>query len=1049
MNIKQDVHYAIKIKPFWLKDGVVDIPEIGLKNQVWAFVTDGYDLTDPVVEYNKDMLKIDGLNSISKQIDISAGGDFAFMQSTKFSLVNLDKFGNPLHSTILNMNDTIILGGSVVEYYVIINDVKTLIGTFRLDSFDFTDEEFTINLIDIHKNDDDVVVGGAFGNIKKLPLVDENSVNKSDIILYSCPITRLEIADDSDVYSVLEGSFYDVAGTTKEHIVAGNFHYLLRIQYDLDSLDIVNNSQFVEINDKYLTILEVTNDTDYINIKITGDLGLEDVANMFGNWEDVTDANLRDDLSSFDGSIVKFGKYAVKLDSNIDVDDIITIVDENGNEIDKSLLIEVDGVWYLPAQAVSKKVIDIPSNEVKWYSDTSWEPLAITDSDFTNTLSGAINNTADNKATIFRINTSGYYNNIASYNNVYLGVEVKPYLLEVNATTTWAYYQFRNFYDDCDDNNIGYNTDNDWTCLWNGRLFGWSNEDEEDHWCHPEYNQTSWDNLPTYTKYDNSSHSFYVSSNNNIYTNFLLTDYYSFDVLPVVNDKKYGYVRNTAGEIQEQKIPILRKSTSLTRPATNYEYTESDSDRYDGVNELTAGSYNVVLEDTGNMNNVRYSVHQFSDYGSDGDGIYDVIKYKSEEIKVNIKDQIETSPTLVIVAGMRSLTEKLMRLSFIRERKDTIGTDNWKQKSTTYEMEIDNDSAGKGADPVIFEQCRSWLKDTTDIGLAVADLKFYLVGEDVTDVVGGDKLFAQFKNEDTNTFDKLLSNLTNTAVSFFSHWNCGNYEKEPKNRWNIVTDLCKQSFLAGWSDVNGTPKFKEVGVWGLDAEPIIFSTTNVLNNKFSKLTQTQQSRVYNEYVLNFNYEGDTAQSQIIIQNVDADTYDSSFVVGISDSSFAERVWQKCHDSYMQNRVINKLPSDRANLKYAITKNFFYDTEEFDNTEEWAYELVEMLATWTGYRKFTLSVSVPLTYDNIQHDLMKDCIIRDDIITPNGAEGRGWITKIVLNPKKYTIDYTITLNTDFLAGYIPTYCGDIYEGREGAIDIIESDTPTDEIIEGEC
>lgn len=200
-----------------------------------------------------------------------------------------------------------------------------------------------------------------------------------------------------------------------------------------------------------------------------------------------------------------------------------------------------------------------------------------------------------------------------------------------------------------------------------------------------------------------------------------------------------------------------------------------------------------------------------------------------------------------------------------------------------------------------------------------------------------------------------------------------------------------------------------------------------------------------------------------VQKQNTATVDSdwrTYVIGISDYTTAKDLWDKAHNSYILNKRIRKLPSDRGTLQYCIETNFIdgpktnktlpYPQGSLD-TDEYALSYTNLLLDYTTKQKFTVSFQVPITKDLIKMELCDKVIFTDPIITPLENEyGKGRITNIQVNPAKGTITVGVLFDTlFFVAQSAIRMCGDIIETGYNVDNVIETGDNVDEILEGTC
>ncbi len=199
-----------------------------------------------------------------------------------------------------------------------------------------------------------------------------------------------------------------------------------------------------------------------------------------------------------------------------------------------------------------------------------------------------------------------------------------------------------------------------------------------------------------------------------------------------------------------------------------------------------------------------------------------------------------------------------------------------------------------------------------------------------------------------------------------------------------------------------------------------------------------------------------------MENTAVNNYWKDFVIGVDDYTSAKDLWDRAKNSYTLNKRIRKAPADRTQLEYAIETNFLdgpktnttkypqWNTASIDY-DEYAFKYTQQLVEWSTKQKLQVSYSVPITTDTIKIELMDNIFLSDPIITPAvGEYGKGWVTSIQLDPKKNQIKLTVTFEVlFFIPPTIIDQCGDIWERGYNTIDIIETGSQPDNILEGEC
>jgi len=156
---------------------------------------------------------------------------------------------------------------------------------------------------------------------------------------------------------------------------------------------------------------------------------------------------------------------------------------------------------------------------------------------------------------------------------------------------------------------------------------------------------------------------------------------------------------------------------------------------------------------------------------------------------------------------------------------------------------------------------------------------------------------------------------------------------------------------------------------------------------------------------------------------------------------ARAFWENGHLTWLQNKVVNNLPSTLANCLW------YRDLKEFDATNNGVlnssiHYYMEKLVLWITKAKNMISYSIPINKDNIKIELLDRVTFKDILITDNYPI-LGWVTGINDNLDKNVIDIEITT--------IPTELVPIYkiidekpDNVDGTID--EQPTPDDIIDE---
>lgn len=221
-------------------------------------------------------------------------------------------------------------------------------------------------------------------------------------------------------------------------------------------------------------------------------------------------------------------------------------------------------------------------------------------------------------------------------------------------------------------------------------------------------------------------------------------------------------------------------------------------------------------------------------------------------------------------------------------------------------------------------------------------------------------------------------------------------------------------------------------------DPVYENTT--ASKTYFYFTRSGGSYVWNSGdILNVNYT----------QFNTAEILWKTFVVGVNSYADAKDLWTLAHQSWMINKRIRKAPSDRTDLEWAVDLDTFYDTNSYDETEEYAYSYFKMLVEWTTRQKLQVNYDLPITVDTVKLNIVDNVLFNDAIILPNPSEfGEGWVTSVGVDTAKSIMKLGITFEPTFFAPPMPQITGvNIIETGSNEDDIIETGSNTDDIIEG--
>jgi len=485
-NTLNKIHYCIDINTGYTES---DNPYIGLKSGHIRYVTDNINI-DSLYTYEdgtsvdgvwyNDIVDKDGFGALGSKIDIVVGGDYAFLQSFNLTLVNRTQNGLPYHKVLENQGMYII--GSIVNVYVIIDKVLYSRWSGVIGGLKFDEKKFTYQCNDGHANKNNTIKNTIFGKVKRFKLNEVVDQNVKDDIrpVLQVPVTRLKppaSTDPSDhigfIKCNIHGTLTNWDWTKMQSNLTGSWGGDLNYQFDNKKIwqDTQKHILYIQNNVNvdfdtvhYLTFQKDTSESEPYKILdwyedreaglfkflIEGDTPLEQDEDQFGNWENITDTVAEAALKTFNGQLINFYNTGVKLNSNLDISQIVNIYDPYGVEVSKDLIFEFFGDYYLPEKIVSKTKYDIPYNKISFTygSDGSYDGMVL--SDFNNSYQGefkpsTLNDTKYIKA-MLDLNSATF--DTTKYDKVVLGYDytksVKDFTFQASAecNTCWLGIEF-------------------------------------------------------------------------------------------------------------------------------------------------------------------------------------------------------------------------------------------------------------------------------------------------------------------------------------------------------------------------------------------------------------------------------------------------------------------------------------------------------------------------------------------------------------------------------------------------------------------------------
>lgn len=1104
-NTLNKIHYCITIDT----KSEIDNPVIGMEAGVIKYVSDGLDMSTGFTYENDDpveglwysnIVKKDGFGKMGSSIDIIAGGDYAFLQSFALTLVNKTTSGSAYHKELYNAEATVV--GADVKVYVIIDGVLYSRWSGSASGVIFNDREFTFQCKDSHNNINNTLNDVSFGMIKRLTIVVDTDSEVSPIL--STPVTRVRFDSPLDDQFVLfddevigyesmieagvgDGSFNMLTQNTpfrdpQTPFQTRNYNFVgSSIQTDSEYYQVwfqrnnsVNMDEVVYVsvstdNDlkyslvSYDHITDLTNGNEMTRVLVKGKCPVIDAANQFGSFEDLWPGSAADlETREFDGTVVNLFNSGVKLLDGVNKDYIVDIVDKDGNSIDLSVLSTINGETYLPFSIQTFKSFPVQNSKIAMYNDSNENFNNISLDDFTNSYRGEIEPTETAKISHLLIDLSGIAINYGNYDKVFLGTQIKR---------KEAGRAFRGFWD-----NTGINTGERFAIS----PWGANSRGIRDIWVDGEIVNEEVEN--NFVDYQNA-----------------LSDRISIDIGSVYQDSKYGLVHDSSVGIVSQVAPFGLKTRFQTIGLEYWEWFDSaGSSNLPESLYLYSADFPSILVNSGFSisNNVLRSSNIEREFQ-----FFQTLDLSSDDTAPDIREVIALGQYLVANVVSEATAES-------RYLHSTVA----------------------GSDPVY----KVTLANARPLAVP-ALIDFSIVGQNNNAAAD---LFGVYNDTTTNTIGEVLALLSGATgiEDIRPSYYVGKYIDSQVSKFNIITQLCQQSFIAGYTDRLGNSVFKKINEFG--DSPLIHDNSNIIDKSIKNFKHSPISKVYNEFEVKYCYEDGKPQKTLEVHNVDQDTFptnpfvpghdlainsvftftnattciesslrileanyvnggydfqigdiiemtfvqnidkdptfsgdyvgevvavvdenldkridtiavsgtnlvstetvfpdiaaitdsiliETSFdspttqlewqkwVVGINSYNTAKSIWERAHGAYLVTGVIQKAPSSRTDLDWAVELNWFNDETVNDSSVEYGEDYFNDLIDWTTFQKFQVNYSLPVTPETIIQELISDVDFSDPIITPDvGEVGKGWITKFEVDPKKDLIAVQITFNPDF-------------------------------------
>jgi len=132
----------------------------------------------------------------------------------------------------------------------------------------------------------------------------------------------------------------------------------------------------------------------------------------------------------------------------------------------------------------------------------------------------------------------------------------------------------------------------------------------------------------------------------------------------------------------------------------------------------------------------------------------------------------------------------------------------------------------------------------------------------------------------------------------------------------ISKSICEDCFIINFQNNIGHESVSDVLTKQSPIETIIYTDTK----KIGDIQENQE--VYSDITINFAYDQLTQsfKSKVEIKNTNFETYDPSYVTGISDPSIAEELWNKYKESWNSTNLVSEVPKKITDKVWFISES---------------------------------------------------------------------------------------------------------------------------------
>jgi len=845
-NILNEIHYAVTIKT----NSLITDSTIGLVDGQFNFITDLYDpvgntfedLTPVNLVCNTSLLNYEGISTSAQSIDLSSGGDFSFLASLDIQLINTDN----IHKKLTSTND-LYLVGSDATLYVIIDGVWYSRWVGAVSGYNFNDDEFTFQCEDKNSATNQVINGVVYGRTYITPII--TTPDSTTAIVKDAPVNMFFPFDGSvvgyDAFTpesrnyVNERIVFFSGGATKyKNLLSTEKRIEVRLNGKLETyyseieigsfMKFDGDDNFYEISEIYgAEYYSETPDVFYLTCFVIEEkpLSFSGYEQFFGEQGGLASTDINDateGLIELEGTakiFVSIFPNSAYIDLTgkefVKTDGKYEAVDETGKTVFISGK-ETDNQLNLTSNKQYEFIYPIDVKEWRYYSKPESDEFA----------------TLVDSGKCFHLENYGTTLNTLGWNNVN-NEEIKTD--NYNKITQYLLMTF-----DQDINEtipfIGLNSISKGLFNW---LTGINPVNGAGTFLDTMISEPS---IPS--RYDP-----YPATSN--YVDLPITYVRSFfqswevDVYRVCDAGVYGEMPYYLTTVV---IPNVRKqlSTSIT-----------DTELYEGQKIVrcetqTMTGTNLPYESF-TVDNMFSTTNGVENYSLPGLGSIQPFVWPFAQVELN-DDPIFNLPAEV------TATNKLLFRIRVTPNQETTEAD----ATVSY---ITFDGTQNQTTSLIMDGRESAIFGLHSLGVykeqIIADnLKFKTISE----------------NSDLLTIPGVITELIPLAdvsgIPNRNNWNVGLNINEETNKYSIITELCKQSFIGGITKRDGTLMFREF-IERLDANPdYSYDDETFIDKSLGDFKTTDLSKLYNDFTIKYHSLNDNFKKSYEIHKVDQPAFPS-------------------------------------------------------------------------------------------------------------------------------------------------------------------------------